>query len=146
MAGQRGVQEAVYLPQLPEAWPTLWLCVGWLRQDAPPLGAFAAFLLGCCTMLRYRHSCVGTACVSVWYWATGLPVYLLPGALFTTVKPALLEAERSSQFFLHNHLLVSSGMGRLLSPRAISPPGFPSGPEGAKKPWAPPRGPHRTTL
>lgn len=113
----------MYLPQLPEAWPTLWLCVGWLRQDAPPLGAFAAFLLGC-AMLRYRHLCVGTACVSVWYWATGLPVYLLPGGSFTTNKPALLEAERSSQFFLHNHLLVSSGMGRLLSPRAISPPGF----------------------
>ena len=116
-------REAVYLPRLPEAWPTLWLCVDWLRQDPGLLRHASVPPFVCGGRLRvYLVLGNRTSCLSV---ARGS---------FTTIKPALLEAERASQFFLHNRLLVSSGMGRLLSPRAISPPGFLSGPEDAKKP------------
>lgn len=138
MAGQ-GVSRRLWpLPQLPEAWPTLWLCVGWLRQDAPPLGAFAAFLLGCCAMLQYHHSCVGTACVYHLVLGNRTSVYLLPEAL---LPPISLP---SNDVLLNSFCIIIcwflQGWADSCHPGHF-PTGFPSGPEGCQRSLGPSQGP-----
>ena len=81
MPGKRGAQGGCVPSPIARGLAHFVAVCGLAEAGCPTVGAFAAFLLGCCAMLQYHHSCVGTACVSVWYWATGLPVYLLPGAL-----------------------------------------------------------------
>ena len=98
-------------------------------------GAFAALILSYCAMLRYHHSRVRVACASVHLSGSGQQAFLfilLPGDL----SPSLTLPSGRLSSLLHSFCIIicwPSGMGRLLSPRAISRPGFPLGPGGAEK-------------